>query len=179
MLGARAVAGVQRPAYPRVTLADQGTVGHTKEMGKQRKALAQNFDRVDFKTRSRIMSSVGTIDTGPELVVRRLVHRLGFRYSLHVKSLPGTPDIVFRSKKKVVFVHGCFWHRHGCRYGRSTPKTRADFWAEKFLRNRRRDLKCAKLLRREGWQILVVWSCQTKVQDLQVLQRRLFDFLTT
>src|SRR5258706_12705852 len=121
------------------------------------------FDHVDASTRSRIMGSVKSRHTGPELAVRRLLHGLGYRYSLHDSRLPGTPDLVFRKRKKIILVHGCFWHRHSCRQGRSSPKTRAEFWKSKFEGNKLRDRRIRAQLRRGGWGVLVVWSCQTHV----------------
>ncbi|MBX3492526.1 MAG: DNA mismatch endonuclease Vsr [Parvibaculum sp.] len=124
--------------------------------------------------RSAIMRAVGSRDTKPEIVVRRLAHRLGYRFRLHVKNLPGKPDIVFPRLGKIVLVHGCFWHGHRCRYGR-LPKSRLDFWEPKIEANRVRDKRTLKSLRFLGWQVLVVWQCQTK--DLEKLEKRLDDFL--
>ena len=110
---------------------------------------------------SRRMSAVRQRDTEPEMCVRRLVHGMGFRYRLHVRSLPGCPDLVFRSRKKVILVHGCFWHRHGC--ARSTvPKTRRTYWMRKFQRNQLRDRATTEVLHAEGWQVMIVWECETK-----------------
>src|SRR5579875_2196251 len=103
--------------------------------------------------RSYIMRSVGTRNTGPELVVRRLLHRMGFRFGLHRKDLPGKPDIVLPKHKAVVFVHGCFWHGHNCSKGR-LPKTRLDFWVPKIQRNRSRDAESVRLLKKSGWRVL-------------------------
>lgn len=119
---------------------------------------------VDTRTpeqRSRIMRSVRTKHTGPELIVRKLLHALGCRYALHTKNLPGSPDIVMPSRRKIVFVHGCFWHGHKCRYGRS-PKSRPDYWVPKVLANSRRDRRNRATLIRAGWSVLVIWQCQTK-----------------
>ncbi|MBX3495661.1 MAG: DNA mismatch endonuclease Vsr [Parvibaculum sp.] len=124
--------------------------------------------------RSAIMRAVGSKDTKPEIVVRRLAHRLGYRFRLHVKNLPGKPDIVFPRLGKIVLVHGCFWHGHRCRYGR-LPKSRLDFWEPKIEANRVRDKRTLKSLRFLGWKVLVVWQCQTK--DLEKLEKRLDDFL--
>jgi DNA mismatch endonuclease (patch repair protein) len=112
-------------------------------------------------------------DTKPEWVVRRLLHRLGFRYRLHRPGLPGRPDIVFPARRKAVFVHGCFWHRHQrcCR----TPKSRLDFWGPKFAENRRRDLRNQRALRKQGWDFLVVWECE--LRDTDALASRFLDFL--
>jgi DNA mismatch endonuclease, patch repair protein len=110
------------------------------------------------------MARILAKDTQPELCVRRLVYALGYRYRLHVRTLPGTPDLVFRSRKKVIFVHGCFWHRHpGC--GR-LPKSRKRFWVNKLESNRRRDLANIRRLQRSGWQVLVIWECELTSRKL-------------
>lgn len=124
--------------------------------------------------RSRIMKSVGTKHTGPELLVRKMLHGLGCRYGLHRKDLPGSPDIVMPAHGKIVFVHGCFWHGHDCKYGR-LPKSRPDYWAPKIAANRKRDRRNRSLLARSGWSVTVVWQCQTKRPA--VLRRRLMAFL--
>ena len=125
--------------------------------------------------RSANMASVGARDTKPELVVRRLLHGLGYRYRLHRRDLPGTPDICFPSHKKVVFVHGCFWHRHeGCRRT-TTPKTRVSFWRHKLDNNVVRDRANLTKLGERGWAVLVVWECET--EDLETLAARLVCFL--
>ena len=108
------------------------------------------------------MSRIGGKDTQPELTIRRLIHSLGYRYRLHVKRLPGSPDLVFPNRQKVIFVHGCFWHRHQCRYGQVTPGTRRQFWEAKFQENTDRDARNRRQLLREGWDVLIVWECQTK-----------------
>ncbi len=122
------------------------------------------------------MARVGQKNTKPELIVRKLLHGLGYRYRLHRKNLPGTPDICFSSRKKVIFVHGCFWHRHeGCRRT-TTPKTRTDFWEEKFRQNVARDRRKIDDLQKLGWNALVVWECET--EDESELESRLIDFLS-
>lgn len=121
------------------------------------------------------MSRVGTKDTDPEMRVRRAAHALGYRYRLHAKDLPGSPDLVFRGRKKVIFVHGCFWHRHpGCGQA-SMPSTRREYWQAKFDRNVARDAAAETTLREAGWDVLVVWECETK--DSQGLKDRLRRFL--
>lgn len=125
--------------------------------------------------RRRNMSAIKGKNTGPEMVVRRLVHALGYRYRLHRRDLPGRPDLVFGSKGKIIFVHGCYWHRHSCARGKPMPKTRHEFWAAKFVANTRRDRQSLSKLRTQGWEVLVVWECE--VSDLQKLQRRLQRFL--
>lgn len=121
------------------------------------------------------MSRIRGKNTKPELIVRRLAHGMGYRFRLHRKDLPGSPDLVFPGRRKVVFVHGCFWHRHeGCRKT-TTPKTRAEFWAEKFGRNVERDAENYAALKENGWHHLVVWECETT--DLDALAMRLRKFL--
>src|SRR6202051_3411575 len=108
------------------------------------------------------MSAVHSKDTKPEMAVRRVVHALGFRYRLHYASLPGRPDLVFPSRGKVIFVHGCFWHRHArCRYA-TIPKTRTDYWQDKFSANTERDRRNKRELKRLGWEVLIVWQCELK-----------------
>lgn len=119
-------------------------------------------DVLTAEQRCFCMSRIKRRDTKPEMAVRKLVHALGYCYRLHVRSLPGSPDLVFSSRRKVIFVHGCFWHRHNCRYGRVMPATRRKFWKSKLEGNRERDGKNRRLLRKEGWEVLVVWECQTR-----------------
>lgn len=133
------------------------------------------MDRLSPDARSRLMSRVRGKDTAPEMVVRRLVHALGYRFRLHRKDLPGSPDLVFPGRRVVVFVHGCFWHRHeGCRLA-STPKSNEAFWEAKFGRNVERDARKERELRALGWRVLVVWQCETKDRD--ELTRQLTSFL--
>ena len=124
--------------------------------------------------RSRIMKSVGRADTKPEIVVRRLCHSMGYRFRLHRKDLPGTPDLVFPKLRKVVFVHGCFWHRHPNCPRATTPKTREEFWWDKFKANVQRDARSEKALRSMGWAVLVIWECETQNVALLELQLRRF-----
>jgi DNA mismatch endonuclease (patch repair protein) len=133
------------------------------------------LDRVDSKVRSKIMSSVGAKNTCAEMGVRRLVHAMGYRYALHRSDLPGRPDLVFPSREKVIFVHGCFWHGHRCRYGR-LPKSRQDYWEPKIETNKCRDRKQRQELTRQGWRVLVVWQCQLKKKP-EWLRARIDDFL--
>ncbi len=107
------------------------------------------------------MRAVRSRDTKPEMKVRRLLHRLGYRYRLHRKDLPGTPDIVFGPRRKVIFVHGCFWHGHSCPRGARLPATNVDYWRRKINRNVERHAKQVEQLRAEGWATLVIWECQT------------------
>lgn len=127
--------------------------------------------------RRRIMSAVRGRDTKPEMIVRRLLHSMNYRYRLQRKDLPGSPDIVFGKKRKAIFVHGCFWHRHpGCSKATS-PKTRSEFWTEKFDRNVERDRQAERRLAEMGWQSLVVWECETRAPEKLAprLQRFLDD----
>ena len=125
--------------------------------------------------RSNRMSRVRFKNTKPEWRVRRLLWALGFRYRLHGRNLPGRPDIVFTRLKRVVFIHGCFWHGHP-KCGRM-PKSRLEFWGPKLRENRARDLRNQRALKRLGWEYLVVWECQLK--DLEALEFRIVDFLNT
>ena len=119
-------------------------------------------DVLSPKQRHYCMSRIKSKNTKPEIIVRKIVWGLGFRYRLHRKDLPGKPDLVFSGLKKVIFVHGCFWHRHTCKYGRVVPKTNAEFWQEKRLSNQTRDASNIKALKSLGWKVLVIWECQTK-----------------
>jgi DNA mismatch endonuclease (patch repair protein) len=117
------------------------------------------MDVVDAATRSRMMSGIRGRNTTPELVVRSALHRAGLRYRLHRRDLPGSPDIVLPRFRTVVFVHGCFWHRHAsCRYC-TMPKTNANFWKQKFENNVVRDARQKRALRLDGWRVLTVWEC--------------------
>lgn len=119
------------------------------------------MDTVDRKTRSKIMSRVGQKNTGPENRLRKSLHRIGLRYRLHCKKLPGSPDIVFPRFKAVLFVHGCFWHRHGCK-ATSTPLSNEDFWLKKFDDNTSRDRRNFQKLLEKGWRVAIVWACALK-----------------
>lgn len=125
--------------------------------------------------RSRTMRAVKSVDTTPELTVRRLVHRMGYRFRLHRKDLPGKPDLVFPRLRKVVFVHGCFWHGHNCPRGARPPKANAAYWRRKIEGNRVRDAAHLTALRRNGWRAAVVWECQLK--NLPRITKRLAKFL--
>lgn len=112
--------------------------------------------------RSRNMAAIKCKDTKPELFVRSFLHSLGYRFRLHRTDLPGKPDIVFASRRKVILVHGCFWHRHNCRYGRVKPATNVTFWSLKRQGNRDRDKRNLRRLRALGWRPLIVWECWTR-----------------
>lgn len=132
------------------------------------------MDRVTKLTRSKIMAAVHTRNTGAEKTVRSIVHRLGYRYSLNRSDLPGRPDLVFVARKKVIFVHGCFWHGHSCRYGK-LPKSRLNYWRPKIVANKARDQRHTRWLKRAGWSVMVVWQCQLKRKA--VMEMRLGSFL--
>lgn len=126
------------------------------------------------ESRSALMSRIGGKNTAPEMMVRRLLHSMGYRFRLHRRDLPGTPDIVFPSRHKAIFVNGCFWHAHGCRLGQP-PKSRRKYWAAKFERNKCRDRKNLAELRSLGWRAITVWQCQGKFPNR--LAGRLGSFL--
>lgn len=129
----------------------------------------------DKEQRSRNMAAIRGRDTKPELIVRSIVHRLGYRFRLHRRDLPGRPDLVLPRHRVVIFVHGCFWHQHDCRYGRVVPATRAEFWKKKRDDNVARDVRNIKALRTNGWHVLVVWECWTR--ELAGVERRLKSLL--
>ena len=132
-------------------------------------------DSIDPAARSAVMAKVRGKNTRPELVVRKMLFAAGYRYRLHVRKLPGSPDLVFTSRKKAIFVHGCFWHLHeGCRRARM-PKSRCEFWSEKLLGNKYRDEKIMVDLANLGWDVLVVWECE--LRNIPLLQVRMFEFL--
>ncbi|MBI9077008.1 MAG: DNA mismatch endonuclease Vsr [Desulfatibacillum sp.] len=119
-------------------------------------------DNLTIKQRKHTMTRVRSKGTGPELIVRRTVFRLGYRYRLHRKDLPGKPDLVFAGRRKIIFVHGCFWHGHeGCPASRR-PASNVDYWEKKLDRNMERDRRNIEQLEKEGWRVLVIWECQTK-----------------
>lgn len=132
-------------------------------------------DNLSVEDRKRTMRSVRSQGTKPELTVRRLAFKSGFRYRLNRKDLPGKPDLVFPKLHKVVFVHGCFWHGHDCKAGAKRPKTNTDYWDSKLRRNRERDLLHYQQLSDLGWRYLVVWECETR--DLTMLEGKLLAFL--
>lgn len=121
------------------------------------------------------MRAVKSIDTAPEMLVRRLIFSMGYRYRLHRTDLPGKPDLSFPQLHKVIFVHGCFWHGHDCKRGARQPKNNAAYWGHKISHNKERDVKVQEALRTMGWDVMVIWECQTK--DLDALKARLKAFL--
>lgn len=133
------------------------------------------MDNVSKEERSRIMGLVKQQDTKPEMFIRSLLHRNGFRYRLHDKRLPGKPDLVFPKFKTILFVHGCFWHGHNkssCKLAR-IPKSKIDFWTDKILQNRDRDTKNITSLEEKGWRVLIVWECE--LSDKELLKQLILD----
>lgn len=123
------------------------------------------MDIVTTKQRSAMMSKIRGRDTRPELQMRKIAHRLGLRFRLHRRDLPGTPDLVFPARRKAVFVHGCFWHSHaGCKYA-YRPKSNIAFWENKLQKNLERDIRAAQELKALGWDVIVIWECETKDND--------------
>jgi DNA mismatch endonuclease (patch repair protein) len=134
-------------------------------------------DRLTTAQRSANMSKIRSKGTEPEMVVRRLVHSLGFRYRLHTANLPGKPDLVFPKLRKAIMVHGCFWHQHFCAEGKRVPKSRLEYWVPKIAGNVRRDKLNRYRLCNIGWRVMVVWECQTNLRRRHELTRRLQRFL--
>ncbi|MDA3814474.1 MAG: DNA mismatch endonuclease Vsr [Candidatus Cloacimonetes bacterium] len=133
------------------------------------------MDVISKEKRSWNMSRIRNKNTKPEMIVRSLLHRMGYRFRLHKKCLPGKPDIVLKQYRTAIFVNGCFWHRHeNCKFA-YTPKSRKDFWMKKFRENIERDKLVMKQLENSGWEILIIWECETK--DISVLQKRLKEKL--
>lgn len=133
------------------------------------------MDTVSASQRSAIMSRVHSRDTKPEVFVRRIVYAMGYRYRLHAVDLPGKPDLVFRSRRKVIFIHGCFWHRHsGCAHAR-LPKSRLEFWVPKLEANRRRDMKNEHSLQAANWGVLIIWECE--LGETKKLEYKIKEFL--
>jgi len=129
------------------------------------------------KTREQISAHMRRIrkkDTKPELVVRRLAHAMGYRYRLHRRELPGTPDLVFPALKKVILVHGCFWHQHRCVLGSKQPSANRHYWIPKFARNRERDAAAERALAALGWMALVIWECETRDEESTAQRIRKF-----
>lgn len=135
------------------------------------------MDILTREERHRCMAAIRGEDTVPEIRLRKALHALGYRYRLHVGSLPGKPDLVFPGREKLIFVNGCFWHRHSCKSGRSAPSTRKSFWLAKLQNNVQRDRRNVKILRKLGWGILVVWECQLVPTRIRRLLNRVVAFL--
>jgi DNA mismatch endonuclease (patch repair protein) len=135
------------------------------------------MDHVTRSQRSSMMRAVKSKDTRPELAVRRALHREGFRYRLHVRALPGSPDIVFPSRRTVVFVHGCFWHGHDCPRGKS-PTSNVEFWVRKIEENKRRDGRTTDQLQADRWRVITIWECQTRMVQMGQHMRSLLGSLS-
>jgi DNA mismatch endonuclease (patch repair protein) len=133
------------------------------------------MDNLTARQRSETMRRVHSADTAPELKLRRYLHRLGYRYRLHDPALPGKPDLVFVGRRKIIFIHGCFWHGHACRAGRNRPASNTAYWGAKLARNQARDQGNCRRLRALGWRVMVVWECQ--LSDLERVGRRVAAFL--
>lgn len=129
-------------------------------------------DVLSPEQRKHNMSRIRGKDTKPEMVIRRLVHSMGYRYRLHRRDLPGTPDLVFSSAKKIINVHGCYWHRHSCRFGVVMPATNAEFWEKKRSETVARDARNDALLKKRGWAVMAVWECELKSRELRNRIRR-------
>jgi DNA mismatch endonuclease (patch repair protein) len=130
------------------------------------------------EARSRIMRAVRSHDTNPEKIVRRLAHRMGYRFRLHRADLPGKPDLTFPRRRAVILVNGCFWHGHDCARGARIPKTNRDYWIAKIARNKAREAEDCDRLRDMGWSILTVWECETKGASLESRLRAFLDART-
>jgi DNA mismatch endonuclease, patch repair protein len=133
------------------------------------------MDTVTSERRSANMARIRSANTKPEMIVRSAAHRLGFRFRIHRRDLPGKPDLVFAGRKKIIFVHGCYWHGHGCKVGGSGPKSNQSYWGPKIARNKARDDSTIAALRRSGWKVLVIWECEAR--NAAKLADRLRNFL--
>jgi len=133
------------------------------------------MDVLTKKQRSYCMSRIRGKDTKPEIAVRKIVYNLGYRYRLHKRNLPGCPDIVLSSHRKIIFVNGCWWHRHNCKLGRRKPKSRLRYWLPKLRANKERYIRNLRKLRNQGWKVLTVWECQTRKPEK--LTERIVNFL--
>lgn len=132
------------------------------------------MDTIDQARRSELMSRIRSKDTKPELTVRQILHRLGYRFRLHRKDLPGRPDIVLPRHRKIILVHGCFWHGHTCRLA-SKPKSNTGYWSDKIVKNKERDTRNLHALEEAGWTVLELWECD--IRKLEGLEERLAEFM--
>lgn len=132
-------------------------------------------DSVAPALRSEIMSRIRSSDTRPEMIVRRMLHKAGYRYRLHVAKLPGKPDLVFVRKQKVIFIHGCFWHMHECFGQARIPKSNVEFWTIKLRKNKERDDRNLRELRQLGWRCLIIWECELRNEELLAKLRRFLE----
>lgn len=131
------------------------------------------MDVLTKKQRSYCMSRIRSKDTKPEIAVRKIIFNLGYRYRLHKKNLAGCPDIVLSKHRKIIFVNGCWWHRHNCKLGRRSPKSRKKYWIPKLNTNKERYKRNLRKLRSQGWKVLTIWECQTKdIEKLKTILRR-------
>lgn|SRR5579875_3229334 len=133
------------------------------------------MDTLTKAERSERMALIRSKDTKPELAIRSLIHRMGYRYRLHAKQLPGRPDLVFAGRSKIIFVHGCFWHLHQNCFNNRPPKSKQEYWKPKLDRNAKRDLEVRRKLQRLGWKVLVVWECE--LGNIERLAKRIKAFL--
>lgn len=133
------------------------------------------MDVLTKKQRSYCMSQIRKTDTAPEIAVRKIIHGFGYRYRLYKKNLPGCPDIVLSKYRKIIFVNGCWWHRHNCKLGRRTPNSRLNYWLPKLLANKERYKRNLRKLRNQDWKVLTVWECQTR--DMEKLKTILNQFI--
>jgi DNA mismatch endonuclease (patch repair protein) len=140
-----------------------------------RRRLLNRMDNLTPEARKRAMARVRGRDTGPERIVQDALARLRFKFETNCRDIPGCPDIVLRHRRKLIFVHGCFWHSHRCASGRKVPKTNVRYWKAKRGRNRARDVRVGRSLRRQGWSVMTLWECQ--IRSLVTLRRRLLRFL--
>jgi DNA mismatch endonuclease (patch repair protein) len=146
----------------------------------ERRAAGAAVDLLSPERRSENMRRIKSKGTTPEMAVRRLVHGMGYRFRLHRNDLPGRPDLVFPSRRKVIFVHGCFWHGHddpNCAVGRRQPKSNLDYWLPKLSRNKARDADNSAALTRLGWSVITIWECKIKQRDKSMLTKTLYNFL--
>lgn len=135
------------------------------------------MDKLSEQLRTNLMRRIRSKDTSPEIKIRKLIHSMGYRYRLHAKELPGKPDIAFRPKNKVIFVHGCFWHQHkGCK-DNHIPKSNVDYWAPKLEKTIKRDAMNKRKLKRDGWDVLTIWECEVEKKLLST-KKRILGFLT-
>jgi DNA mismatch endonuclease (patch repair protein) len=132
-------------------------------------------DHLSSEERSELMSRINSTETKPEQLARSLLHRAGYRFRKNVSELPGTPDVVLPKYNTVIFVHGCYWHRHDCRKGNSVPTKNREFWLEKFERNVERDAENEEALKERGWQVLTVWECELKDDPVEEVEELMKD----
>ena len=130
------------------------------------------MDKITPERRSANMARIHSANTKPEMIVRRTAHRLGFRFRLHRRDLPGKPDLAFVARKKVIFVHGCYWHGHGCRVGGTGAKSNQSYWGPKIAGNKARDASSVTALAGLGWKVLIIWECKTRDTGMESRLRR-------